>query len=300
LRATRSRDVREATFSERFDNSPGGGSVQDTARNNQQTTITLTTAGNPSLRPEVADTTVVGFVYQPNWAQGLQMSLDAYEVDISDSIATLGAQEVVRQCAVSGVLCDNVFRNDAGELVRVLSPYLNLDLAMARGIDFEIGYTRDVNFFANQDESLSIRVLGGRLLERTSTVVGGTPAEFAGTRGYPDLSANATVTYRVNKWSIQLQERYVDEVNLNRLWTEGIDVDDNTIASRAWTNLVLGYQGEMREGAGWRLTFNVQNLFDKDPPIIPQSGDTRFGAQGTDALYDEFGRRYQLGFNMEF
>jgi outer membrane receptor protein involved in Fe transport len=300
LRATRSRDVREATFSERFDNSPGGGSVQDTARNNQQTTITLTTAGNPELRPEVADTTVVGFVYQPGWAEGLRMSIDAYEVDISDSIATLGAQEVVRQCAVSGVLCENVFRNDAGELVRVLSPYLNLDLAKARGIDFEIGYMRDVNLFASQDESLSIRVLGGRLLERTSTVVGGTPAEFAGTRGYPDLSANATVTYRVSKWSIQLQERYVDEVNLNRLWTEGIDVDRNTISSRAWTNLVLGYQGEMRAGAGWRLSFNVQNLFDKDPPIIAQSGDTRFGAQGTDALYDEFGRRYQLGFNMEF
>jgi iron complex outermembrane recepter protein len=300
FRATRSRDVREATFSERFDNSPGGGSVQDTARNNQQTTITLTTAGNPDLRPELADTTVVGFVYQPQWAEGLRMSFDGYEVDISDSIAGIGAQEVVRQCATSGVLCENVFRNDAGELVRVLNPFLNLDLAKARGIDFEVGYMRDVNWFANQDESLSIRVLGGRLLERTSTVVGGTAAEFAGTRGYPDLSANATVTYRVNQWTVQLQERFVDEVNLNRLWTEGIDVDDNTISSRAWTNLVLGYEGEMRDGAGWRLSFNVQNLFDKDPPIIPQSGDTRFGAQGTDTLYDEFGRRYQIGFNMDF
>ena len=209
-------------------------------------------------------------------------------------------QEVVRQCAVSGVLCDNVFRNEAGELVRVLSPYLNLDRSMARGVDFEIDYSRDVNFFASQDESLSIRVLGGRLLERTSTVVGGTPAEFAGTRGYPDMSANATLTYRVNKWTVQLQERYLDEVNLNRLWTEGIDVDDNTISSRAWTNLVLGYGGEMRERGSWRITLNVQNLFDKDPPIIAASGDTRFGAQATDPLYDEFGRRYQLGFNMDF
>jgi hypothetical protein len=28
--------------------------------------------------------------------------------------------------------------------------------------------------------------------------------------------------------------------------------------------------------------------------------DTRFGAQATDATYDEWGRRDQLGFNMEF
>jgi outer membrane receptor protein involved in Fe transport len=300
LRATRSRDVREATFAERFDNSPGGGTVLDTANNDRSSTITLTSAGNPDLRPEVADTTVVGLVYQPRWADGLRMSIDAYEVDISDSIATLGAQEVVRQCALYGLLCQYVFRDDTGTLSRVLSPYLNLDLARARGIDFEIGYMRDVNFFERHDESLSIRVLGGRLNERTSTVVGGRPAEFAGTRGFPDMTANATVSYRVDRWTVQLQERFVDEVLLNRLWVQGIDVDNNTIPSRAWTNLVLGFQGEMNEGANWRITLNVQNLFDKDPPIIPQSGDTRFGAQGTDALYDEFGRRYQLGFNMEF
>jgi outer membrane receptor protein involved in Fe transport len=54
----------------------------------------------------------------------------------------------------------------------------------------------------------------------------------------------------------------------------------------------------MRERGTWRITLNVQNAFDKDPPIIPQSGDTRFGAQATDSLYDEFGRRYQLGFTM--
>jgi outer membrane receptor protein involved in Fe transport len=104
----------------------------------------------------------------------------------------------------------------------------------------------------------------------------------------------------VNRWTVQLQERFVDEVNLNRLWVEGIDVDNNRISSRAWTNLVLGFQGEPSSGGTWRLQLNVQNLFDKDPPIIASSGDTRFGAQSTDSLYDEYGRRYQLGFNMEF
>jgi iron complex outermembrane receptor protein len=300
LRATRSRDVREATFSERFDNSPGGGSVFDPARNNAQSTITLTNAGNPELRPEVADTTVVGLVYQPRWAEGLRMSIDRYEVDIADSIATLGAQRVVEECVFNNALCEYVFRDDQGILSRVFSPYLNLDLARARGIDFEIAYLRDVNLFDRHDESLSIRVLGGDLQERTSTVVGGAPAEFAGTRGFPDRTANVTLSYRIAAWSVQLQERFIDEVILNRTWVEGVHVDKNTIPSRAWTNLVLGYQGQMRDSSNWRLTLSVQNLFDKDPPIIPSAGDTRFGAQATDSTYDEWGRRYQLGFNMEF
>jgi hypothetical protein len=54
-----------------------------------------------------------------------------------------------------------------------------------------------------------------------------------------------------------------------------------------------------REGGSWRVSFNVQNLFDEDPPIIPSSGDTRFGAQATDNTYDEWGRRYEIGFSME-
>ena len=185
LRATQSRDVREATFSERFDNSPTGGTVLDPASNQASSTITVTSAGNPDLTPEVGDTTVVGLVYQPRWAENLRMSIDHYEIDVADWIATLGAQRVVDECYTSNVLCEYVFRDDPGVLSRVLSPYLNLDSGRAEGTDFEVVYARDVNLFDSRDESLSIRLLGGKLDERSSTVVGGVPAEFAGTRGLP-------------------------------------------------------------------------------------------------------------------
>jgi outer membrane receptor protein involved in Fe transport len=88
-------------------------------------------------------------------------------------------------------------------------------------------------------------------------------------------------------------------VVLNRTWIEGIDVDKNTIDSASWTNLVLAFQGGLEREGSWRISFNVQNLFDEDPPIIPSSADTRFGAQSTDNTYDEWGRRYELGFSME-
>jgi iron complex outermembrane recepter protein len=301
LRATKSRDVREATFSERFDNSPNGGTITfdpQTGQNN--VVITSTAAGNPNLRPEAADTIVYGLVYQPRWAEGLRMSIDRYEVDIADSIATLTDDDIVDECFFNMVLCDYVIRDSGGNLARVLTPYLNLDQAYVQGIDFEIGYNRSVNWFASRDESFSVRVLGGKLEHRTNTVAGSVPAEFAGALGFPELTANATVSYRVGPWSVQLQQRYIDEVLLNRTWVEGIHIDDNTIQSKSWTNLVLAYQQEMRAGAMWRLSFNVQNLFDDDPPIIPATGGGRFGAQITSNTYDVWGRRYQLGFSMDF
>ena len=300
MRATKSRDVREATFTERFDLSPGGGSVFDPARNQAQSTITITTVGNPDLVPEAADTVVVGLVYQPGWAEGLRMSVDHCDIDISQSIATLGAQRVVDECYTNSVLCEYVFRDSNGVLSRVGSPYLNLDLARAVGIDVEIAYAKDVDFLRGGDESISVRLLAGNLDERTSTVVGSVPAEFAGTRGYPDRTANLTASYHVSHWDFQMQQRFIDDVILNRTWVEGIDVDNNTIDAQSWTNLVIGYASRPGEKGSWRLSFNIENLFDKDPPIIPSSLDSRFGAQSTDNTYDEWGRRYQLGFRMEF
>ncbi len=133
LRATQSRDVREATFSERFDNSPTGGTVHDPARNQASSTVTVTSAGNPDLTPEVGDTTVVGLVYQPRWAENLRMSIDHYEIDVADWIATLGAQRVVDECYTSQVLCEYVFRDDAGRAEQGLQPVSQSRLRPRRG-----------------------------------------------------------------------------------------------------------------------------------------------------------------------
>jgi outer membrane receptor protein involved in Fe transport len=296
LRTTRSRDVREATFSERFDNSPGGGFVsEDYETNTTNVLVTATSAGNPNLRPEVADTTVYGFVYTPQWADGLRMSIDRYEVDIADSIATLSVSDVVRECYFNNVLCDNIFRDTNGILSRVLAPYLNLDQAYVQGIDYEIDYSRDVNWTGAADESFSLRFLGGQLEHRTNTVTGSVPDEFAGGQGFPELTANVTATYRFGPWSVQLQERYIDSVLLNRTWIQGVDVDDNTVQSKAWTNFVLRYGREVPTGGRWSLAFNVQNIFDVDPPVIPGGA---FG-QATSNTYDVFGRRYQMTFNYD-
>jgi len=303
FRATKSRDVREATFAERFDNSPGGGTITtDQATGQMNVAVTSTAVGNPDLRPEVADTIVFGLVYQPGWAEGLRMSIDRYEVDIADSIATLADDDIVRECALNGVLCEYVIRDNTGTLTRVFRPYLNLDQAKVRGIDYEVAYNRDVDWFAGPNESFSLRLLGGTLDTRTNTVAGSVPDELAGARGLatlPEVTANMTATYRFGPWSVQLQERYIDEVLLDRTWVEGIDIDDNTVESQAWTNLLLGYEGETSGGGNWRLTFNIQNVFDEDPPIIAATGGGRFGAQAVDNIYETWGRRYQLSFNFD-
>ncbi len=52
----------------------------------------------PNLKPEKADTTTAGIVFQPTFLEGFQASLDWYEVEIKGAIASLTATTIVQQC----------------------------------------------------------------------------------------------------------------------------------------------------------------------------------------------------------
>lgn len=298
FRATQSRDVREASFSERFDAQGGGGGVEDPLFDGELALITTVAAGNPDLSPETADTRVAGFVFQPSWAQGLSISTDWYSVEISDAIEQIGTQEVVDRCFEGDTQqCANVQRDPVtNKISRVFRRYFNEAQANVEGIDFEVDYRMTPDFFDRGGaESLSIRMLSGELLKREDIAPSGAVTDLLGSYSPPDLTADLTANYGIGPWSFQLQGRFINGGKLRRTWVEGVDVDDNTVPSATWWNGSIRHRGELRGGAIWTVGLSVQNLLDQDPPIIP--GGTA-GAQGfLSHTYDVFGRRYNLSFN---
>src|SRR5262249_8216444 len=56
--------------------------------------------GNPQLVPEVARTTAIGVVVQPESLPGLSLSLDHFRIRIHDAITTLPAGAIIHGCAV--------------------------------------------------------------------------------------------------------------------------------------------------------------------------------------------------------
>jgi len=96
-----------------------------------------------------------------------------------------------------------------------------------------------------------------------------------------------------------LQARYIDSTLVNTTWREGIEVDDNTVSSSTWFNGQIGYNGELSNGSTWNVSLNVQNLFDRNPPVIANFGN-RGGSQTISDNYDAEGRRYQLSMNYNF
>jgi outer membrane receptor protein involved in Fe transport len=305
-RATKSSDIREPNFAETFLSGTGGGSVIDPFRNGEANgSLTVLANANLSLHPEIGDTVTTGVVWQPTfakWIEGLSMSLDWYDINLKGAIVTYGAQRIVDDCA-AGVqsACQLIVRGDPnngfaiGPITRILNLYINADSARTRGVDFETGYRFKPNFFADQDESFTLRALVGYLQENSTTTAAGATQDAAGGTTRPKLTGVATGTYGVGPWSFMLQTRYFDRVKNNVLWVSGRDIDNNWIASQTIFNTAISYSGETKDHTTWRASFNVNNLFDRNPSVVAGAG-----GQSVIAAQDTLGRRYQISLNMNF
>jgi hypothetical protein len=159
----------------------------------------------------------------------------------------------VDNCFNNNDSCDLVVRNSVNDIVKVFNPQLNLAGADVRGIDFETAYRMEPDFFGDQVESLSVRALVGWLGEKSSTSPNGTTVDSVGGTLYEDYTGNVNVNYSVGPWSMQWQQRFISESKMNTNWTDGVDVDDNTISFYSWTNAQFRYNAEMDNGGTWSV-----------------------------------------------
>ena len=318
FRATQSRDVRAATLQERFDQTRGGVNVQDPANNNVTVTTASFSGGNPEVTPESADTTTVGIVWQPAFLEGVSTSVDWYKIDITDAIGQLTSQTVVTNCFNGDQsLCQYVHRRDDapnGVIERVDNLFINLANQLISGVDLEMAYRRNIDWFGGGPESLTARFYGTYLHENSIQNKGAPRDERAGQLG-PGLGAGAgalpkykfttNVSYRNGPASIFLQGRWIDGGLLDRLRTESdvnipgvLTIDDNSVSSTFYLDLNLGYT--MGRDDNLDLSFNVTNLLDRAPVLAPmiigRAGTTEFNT----AIHDVVGRRYALSVNYRF
>jgi hypothetical protein len=306
-RATKSSDIREPNFAEIFLTGTGGGAVNDPFRGGENNSgLTAPSRPNNTLKPEIASTITSGFVWQPNfvdWISGLSLSVDWYEINLKDAITTYGIQRIVDDCHDTGAAsaCDLIVRlppTDSRPGLISLIQNLNINAAMAqtRGVDFEAGYRFEPDFFRDEKESFTLRALLGYLGENSTTTAAGTTVDQAQSQTRPRYTGVVTGTYGVGAWSAMVQARYFDHVKNNITWESGRDIDNNWIASQTVISSSIAYRGEkLQSGITWRASFNVTNLFNRDPSIVPGAG-----GQSMIAGQDQLGRRYQVSLDLDF
>lgn len=259
--------------------------------------------GNPNLQPEIADTWTIGFVATP--MNNLSVSVDYFHVAIEDQIGSIGANTILRFCGLTGdpFLCSRVNRNPAtGDLWRgsdlATSGFVsnladNFGNLTWSGIDFTAAYATDflggnlgVNFNGSYALKQEVEPLPGINPDATYDCAGNINTSCQ----TPSWRHTVRATYDMDSWwSASVRWRHVG--SLDYVNTDG--------SPGTADQLLVGNGGELgsfnyidvtgtfdvRPNA--TLTVGVNNLFDREPPMVGSGLALNGNAPGG---YDQNGR----------
>jgi outer membrane receptor protein involved in Fe transport len=301
LRALQSRDVRAPNLSELFAApiTMNNGVIDRTLPASAPTVNIINDAvGNPNLKPETAQTTEVGFIFQPDYIPGFNASIDYYRVDIKKQIGSLTNQQIIDLCQIQGNTNYCSYFNLTGNRGTNVSPYVivppfNLAETVTDGFDIEASYQFDLENW-NIPGRFVARALANHVSKFISNtgVVGQPIAEFAGatvnasgTTGYgggvPLWKVFLTQSWTYDALSLSLTERKFSDAVINPY---GITCQTGCPVPTAqnptfFSQKIYGYTffdlgGSYKISDELQAYFKVDNLGDKLPnPVAGLNSD---------------------------
>ncbi|WP_283711294.1 TonB-dependent receptor domain-containing protein, partial [Pseudoalteromonas prydzensis] len=267
----------------------------DFQSNSEALTKAVFSGGNEALKEEQADTFTFGLVFTPDAIDNLSVTVDYWDIDITDAISSFSAQATVNGCvdasSLSNPLCNVVTRDANGNIATVSSQLVNIASFKASGIDVEAHY---LYHLANGAE-LRFSALGTYLDKLDFYAQDGeAPDQEAGELGDPELQLNFRVTYQLDAMTLSVEQRYFSEQEFDL--AEAANTRSPHATGDTWyTDVQARYQ--FRDNLG--LYIGVNNVLDEHPPAIALVPETR--SFGDDAIiYDQLGRYFYTGLTYTF
>jgi outer membrane receptor protein involved in Fe transport len=278
--------------------------------------------GNPQVNPEEAETWTAGFVWRPNSGRerldGLSLTVDYYDIEITDMISVEPALAVYEECLsvasnpTSDPLspaCMRINRNPvSGFAAPTTVSYINAAFAKVSGVDVTATWQTDL-----AGGNFGVNFMVTKLLEEKTQASEASPVlDWTGSLGPdPGTSLNngafdyrtfTTVNYGRDQWNLALRWRHLPEA-----------IDGNQVVAGAASTLlgaeedydIFDLSGSWDLNERTILRFGVENLFDT-PPVwtgartaLDLSPST--GSGTTEAgFYDILGRSYYFGVSASF
>jgi outer membrane receptor protein involved in Fe transport len=283
--------------------------------------LSSTLGGNPNAQPEEADIFTAGVVYSPDFVEGLSLTLDYWDIEVTNAISSIGEQLILNKCANEGVYCDLITRYGAdqgslyGNSSDIDNRTTNVGGVDSSGYDFNMRYTTEfdmgslsVNLDTTYYDTYEITQADGSIV-----VNDGWFRRNSGDGNFPEWKTNIDVRLTNDDWSATWAMRYIGSVDEN---FENIDVDDlANVNSAFWTeevfvNGTLDSYDVIREieeqiihdvrftyfMENMSATVGLNNVFDEDPPYAA----TGFNDNTDPRTYNTQGRHVYVNFNLSF
>ncbi|HEY7641642.1 MAG TPA: TonB-dependent receptor [Steroidobacteraceae bacterium] len=269
--------------------------------------------GNPDLQPETADTFSFGLAFQPSFAPGLRLQLDYFDIKVKDAIQNPNADFTVLMCALNGnpELCSRITRDQDGSIFLsgngfVVDTFENIGEIHTSGIDIDTSYS----FEMGNAGRLGFDFVGTWLKDLETTPQAGVSYDCVGLYGSvcgvpaPEWRHKLDTTWRT-PWAgvdLTLSWRYSDKVGrdaessasdnpfLSQLGVAtGRRPTESVLGSRSYIDLT----GSVTLADKYTLRVGVNNLFDKDPPLVGNQTCPTGPCNGNTfpQMYDTLGRQ---------
>jgi iron complex outermembrane receptor protein len=278
--------------------------------------------GNPALKAEKADTTTIGFVWQPDYVAGLTASLDYYRIKVTQAITTPSVTDVLSQCYDPAVnptfafnaACALVLRSqvtgtfNGADAKGVLTARTNAGVLETYGYDLSLKYSLSLprpgwgrlsfTFDGNDTQSWTFQAtptsVNRQCVGFYSVACGSAP---------PDSRADVRPKY---KWT-QRTIWSVSDFDFTYEWRHlsAVRAQDPTFLpafSRIPNYEYFDFSTVWRAMKNLQVNLTVTNLLNKQPPIVGSTiGTTAYNSGNTfPAFYDPVGRYFTLGAAMQF
>lgn len=275
--------------------------------------ISNTGGGNPNLGPEEADTTTVGFVWEPAFAPGLSVTLDYYKILINKAVSSATTNQVLDGCytaalnpgfSTSNPFCALIQRNPVNGSLNggngVITQSSNLGTVDTSGWDLGVAYRWNLAKWGRVDATLNVTSVeknGFKSLPSTARVecAGFYGADCGGPTA--KLKFNQRTTWNMGAYTLGYNIRYLDSVSVQgnvASFVEGF----RTIKDYAYVDLNMGWQPTKNV----RVSMAVNNVTNLQPPMVGNTIATTTTNSGNTfpQWYDIVGRSYTLGVQMKF
>ncbi len=319
FRVTRSRDIRAPNLSELFQSGTSRtNTLTDPFTSRTGVTFRETTTGNLNLSPEIADSTSVGVVLQPRFVPGFTLSVDGFLIELKDAIGQFFAQDIINRCFEGQTAFCAAYGPDTGgdrEFFFRASPF-NFARQTVRGIDMDATYRIALNeVVGNAPGNVTLKALATRYIDNItdSGVPNVVPVDIVGQLGgasLPKWIYRFNATYDTDTFSITGTARGVSGGTYGNAYivcttdcpigrpagtvSQFPTIDNNDIDGAMYFDLNLTGKIDMGGGAKGELFFNVTNLFDREPILLPETG---LAANST--YSDLLGRSFRVGIRMQ-
>ena len=313
LRGTRSRDIRAPNLNELYQS---GTSRTNTFGTNVSAygqyagaTFRELTTGNLALAPEKADTLTLGGVLQPRFVPGLSISVDWFRTKVKDAISQFYADDIAQRCNegiqsfCAAIVADPLRERD----YYVTAQPFNFAQVKVRGIDYAVSYNLPMDrlFHNGSSSSLTLNGTATNYLENVvdngiSAAVDTVGQNSGQNSGTPDWIFRLSATFDTPSYSITAVGRGVSSGTYNNSYivcssncpvstAANPTIDSNHIKGTFYTD--LNFTAKIKVGgADGQLFFNITNLFDNDPILLPETG---LSANST--FSDLLGRAFRVG-----